>query len=609
MEYSAMKMTPKLTQQQTQQQRIVMTPKLQQAIKVLLLPQYELSQFVEEEMQQNPFLEIDEEQETALSKEDYDPSPKLNTPKVDLDKRDTEVDIDWHSVFDDLRSPVVTGNDHNHDPDAPEPDVAESKSLQDFLHEQLLYSPFSDTQFEIGEMIIGNLNDDGQLFLKLFSLPIDFSEDFETGDVSTELHTALTKKLQNSKDKNKKKEKKEKEEKEDDGTRFDIKNRDLSSIGVNSRDDRYSWILTDTKEQKTYTVLKETDELAVYELTLEDIADKLKCTVSDVEDVLQTIQSTFEPVGIAYRDIKESLCLQIEHHRLHQFNSNGHHRHENDEPLDLSKRIVEDHLDDLLNNRIMDISRSLDVEKDEVLEASRWISTLSPYPGRYFSDPAVRDLAKNSGSGQVIIPDVQIKEIDGEYRVFSLDNYVPRLRINPYYVNLMRNKKQTLDPETKKWIEEKYSDASDLLSSITQRGRTIERVTKAIFEIQSDFLTNGVNAIKPLTLKTVAEMAGVHESTVSRVTSSKNVQTPQGTYPLKFFFSNQVATTHGESVSATQAKAVIRELVRKEDSSKPLSDQAISDLLKDKGIKVARRTVQKYREELGIPASRYRKQV
>ncbi len=598
-----MKLTPKLTQHQTQQQRIVMTPKLQQAIKVLMLPQYELSQFVEQEMQQNPFLEIEEEQETALSKEDYDPSPKLNTPKIDLDKRDTEVDIDWHSVFDDLRTPVVTGNDHYHDPDAPEPDVAASKSLQDFLQEQLLYSPFSETQREIGEMIIGNLNDDGQLVLKLFSLPIDFSEDFETGYVSTELHTALTMKLQSGKDKTKK------SEKDDDRKRFDIKNRDLSSIGVDSRHDKYSWILTDTEEQKTYTVLKENDELVVYELTLDDIAYKLRCSVSDVEDVLQTIQTTFEPVGIAFRDIKESLCLQIEHHRLYPFNSNGQHKYENDEPLDLSRRIVEDHLDDLLNNRITNISRSLDVEKDEVLEASRWISTLSPYPGRYFTDPAVKDLAKNSSSGQVIIPDVQIKEIDGEYRVYSLDNYVPRLRINPYYVNLMRNKKQTLDPETKKWIEQKFSDASDLLSSITQRGRTIERVTEAIFEIQSDFLTNGANAIKPLTLKTVADMAGVHESTVSRVTSSKYVQTPQGTYPLKFFFSNQLATTHGDSVSARQVKAVIRELISKEDSSKPLSDQAVSNSLKDQGIKVARRTVQKYREELGILASRQRKHV
>lgn len=593
-----MKMTPKLTQHQTQQQRIVMTPKLQQAIKVLMLPQYELSQFVEQEMQQNPFLEIEEEHETALSKEDYDPSPKLKT----IDKRDTEVDIDWHSVFDDLRTPVVTGNKAN-DPDAPEPDVAEAISLQEFLYQQLQFSPFTDVQREIGELIIGNLNDDGQLVMKLFSLPIEFCQDFENGVVSTELEVLLVKELQYSNDNAKQ------SDGDDDEQRFKIMNRDVSSSGVDSSNNPDSWILNDTEELKTYTVVKEDDELTVYELTLEDIACEVGCSVSEVEDVLQTIQNTFEPVGVAYRDIKETLCLQIDHHRLHSFNSNGQHKSRSEEPLDLAKRIVEEHLDDLLNNKITNISRSLDVERSKIQEASRLISTLSPYPGRYFTDPAVKNLAKHHGSMQAIIPDVQIKEIDGEYRVFPLDDYVPRLRINPYYVNLMRNDNQTLEPETKKWIEQKYSDAADLLSSITQRGRTIERVTEAIFEIQSDFLTDGANAIKPLTLKTVADMAGVHESTVSRVTSSKYVETPQGTYPLKFFFSNQLATTHGKSVSAKQVKAIIQELISKEDSAKPLSDQAISNSLKEQGIKVARRTVQKYREELGILASRQRKNV
>ena len=593
-----MKMTPKLTQHQTQQQRIVMTPKLQQAIKVLMLPQYELSQFVEQEMQQNPFLEIEEEHETALSKEDYDPSPKLKT----IDKRDTEVDIDWHSVFDDLRTPVVTGNKAN-DPDAPEPDVAEAISLQEFLYQQLQYSPFTDIQREIGELIIGNLNDDGQLVMKLFSLPIDFCQDFEKGVVSTELEVLLAKQLQYSNDNAKQ------SEEDNDEQRFKIMNRDVSLTDVDSRNNPDRWTLNDTEELKTYTVVKEDDELTVYELTLEDIACEVGCSVSEVEDVLQTIQNTFEPVGVAYRDIKETLCLQIDHHRLHSFNSNGQHKSRSEEPLDLAKCIVEEHLDDLLNNKITNISRSLDVERSKIQEASKWISTLSPYPGRYFTDPAVKDLAKHHGAVQGIIPDVQIKEIDGEYRVFPLDDYVPRLRINPYYVNLMRNNNQTLEPETKKWIEQKYSDAADLLSSITQRGRTIERVTEAIFEIQSDFLTDGANAIKPLTLKTVADMAGVHESTVSRVTSSKYVETPQGTYPLKFFFSNQLATTHGKSVSAKQVKAIIQELISKEDSAKPLSDQAISNSLKEQGIKVARRTVQKYREELGILASRQRKNV
>ena len=596
-----MKLTPKLIQHQTQQQRIVMTPKLQQAIKVLMLPQYELSQFVEQEMQQNPLLEIEEEQETALTEEDYDPSPELNTPEMNLDRKDTEIDVDWHSVFDDLQTPVVTGNNNANDPDTPEPDVAEAKSLQDYLHQQLQYSPFTDTQHAIGELIIGNLNDDGQLVLKLFSLPIEFYQEFEKGFVSTKLHVALVMELQNSKAKTKQ------PEKEDDEQRFEIKKRDLTSIGVDSSNLMNSWLLTDKEEQKTYTVVKENDELAVYELTLEDIAHKIRCSVSDVENVLQKIQTTFEPVGIAFRDIRETLCLQIDHHRLHSFNSNGQYKNGNDDPLDLAKRIVEDHLDNLLNNRITNISRSLAVEKSEILEASRWIRTLSPYPGRYFADPAVKDLAKNHGSVQGIIPDVQIKEIDGEYCVFPLDDYVPRLRINPYYINLMRNKNQTLELETKKWITQKYSDAVDLLSSITQRGRTIERVTEAIFEIQSDFLTDGANAIKPLTLKTVADMAEVHESTVSRVTSSKYVQTPQGTYPLKFFFSNQLTTTHGKSASAKQVKAIVKALICKEDSTKPLSDQAISNSLKEQGIKVARRTVQKYREELDILPSRQRK--
>ena len=605
-----MNMTPKLNQHQNQNQnqnqhqnqRIVMTPKLQQAIKVLMLPQYELSQFLEQEMHQNPLLEIEEEYDTALNNEDYDPSPKLNTPEISIDKRDIEVDIDWHSVYDDLRTPVVTGNTHSNNPDAPEPDVAEPISLQDFLYQQLQFSLFTDRQREIGELIIGNLNDDGQLVLKLFSLPTEYCQDFENGFVSTELEAVLVKELQSSYENAIQSE-------EDDKKRFEIKSRSVSSASFDSSNHLDSWLLTDTAELKTYTVVKEDDNLIVYELTLEDIACKVGCSVSEVEDVLQTIQRTFEPVGIAFRDIKETLCLQIDHYRMNSYNSNGQHKNVNEDSVDLAKRIVEKHLDDLLNNRITNISRSLDVKRIEIQEASQWISTLSPYPGRYFSDPAVKDIVKHPGSVHGIIPDVQIKEIDGEYRVFPLDDYVPRLRINPYYINLLRNRDQTLEPETKEWIEQKYIDAADLLSSITQRGRTIERVTEAIFEIQSDFLTDGANAIKPLTLKTVAEMAGVHESTVSRVTSSKYVQTPQGTYPLKFFFSNQLATTHGVSVSAKQVKAVIRELISKEDSIKPLSDQAISNSLKEHGIKVARRTVQKYREELGILASRQRKNV
>ena len=181
--------------------------------------------------------------------------------------------------------------------------------------------------------------------------------------------------------------------------------------------------------------------------------------------------------------------------------------------------------------------------------------------------------------------------------------------MNPYYLNLMRNRQETLDAKAKEWIEKRYRDATNLLSSLAQRGSTIARVTEAIFEVQTEFLTEGAKSIKPLTLRTIAEKIGVHESTVSRVTSNKYVQTPHGMYPLRFFFSNELTTTQGEAVSAKQVKNLIQEMVDAETPTKPLSDQAISNALKVKGVLLARRTVQKYRDELGIPTSRERSAV
>ena len=213
---------------------------------------------------------------------------------------------------------------------------------------------------------------------------------------------------------------------------------------------------------------------------------------------------------------------------------------------------------------------------------------------------------KRVSRADAITPDVEIQYLNGKYQAISVDSYVPRLHLNPYYLNLMRNHQNTLDSEAKDWIEKRYRDAVNLINSLAQRGSTIARVTEAIFEVQTDFLTEGTKSIKPLTLKTIAEKIGVHESTVSRVTSNKHVQTPHGMYPLRFFFSNKLATTQGESVSDKQVKNLIQEMVDAEASAKPLSDQAISNALKAKGVLLARRTVQKYRDELGIPTSRER---
>ncbi|MCY4402127.1 MAG: RNA polymerase factor sigma-54 [Candidatus Poribacteria bacterium] len=595
-----MKITPKLTQTQTQQQKIIMTPKLQQAIKVLMMPQLELKQFIEQELNQNPLLEIDDEYDTALSIEEYDPTPELNKPEENIDREDTSVDIDWQSVFDDMRVPTTNVNDQWNDRDAPEPDVAEALSLQNYLLQQLQLGHFSDMEREIGELIIGNLNDDGQLQLQLFSLPNEYILELESGDLSEELQQTLSKELSDFNNK--------KSSKKVDLERiFEIKGTDDPPNTNHEEKENRSWKIIDTTDGKTYTVKHEGCELNLYELTLEDIASEVNCSVADVENVLQTIQETFEPTGIAYRDLKETLSIQIRHHEMQHFKQNGQNPYDSSVPFHLAREIVENHLQDLLESRITSISQALNVDKSIILKASQWISTLSPYPGRYFSDPSVKDLVKSPETIEGITPDVQIVNIDDEYYILPFDNYIPRLRMNPYYINLMREENNTLDSESKKWIQKKYNDATDLLSSIAQRGRTIERVTEAIFKIQSDFLTEGPQSIKPLTLKTIADMAGVHESTVSRVTSSKYVQTPIGTYPLKFFFSNQLATTHGDSVSSEHVKAEIKELISKENHKKPLSDQAISTSLKKEGIVIARRTVQKYREELGILSSRQRK--
>ena len=596
-----MRMQPKLTQTQTQQQKIVMTPKLQQAIKVLMMPQLELKQFIDQELNQNPLLEIEEEPETALSMEDYDPASEWSKPEENTSHEDTSVDIDWHSVFDDMRVPVTKTNEQYDDPDAPEPDIAEAVSLQNHLFQQLQLAPFTETERAIGELIIGNLNDDGQLKLKLFSLPIEFTADFENECLSEELQKTLSKNLSPIANNGKKSKEEAKE------LLFEVYTIVEDPEKLENGRESKSWQIVDTVSKKTYTVKHEGSQLNLYELTLKDIAVEVGCTVSEVKKVLHTVQETFEPAGVAYRDLKETLSIQIRYHEMEHHKHNGVTPYDDGVPFELAKEIIERHLEDLLNNRIAAISEVLEVDRDAILKASKWIGTLSPYPGRYFSDPSVKDLVKSPETVQGITPDVQIVKNNEDYYILPIDNYIPRLRMNPYYINLMRDDSKALDAETKKWIQKKYNDAADLLSSIAQRGRTIERVTEAIFKVQSDFLTEGPQSIKPLTLKTVADMAGVHESTVSRVTSKKYVQTPIGTYPLKFFFSNQLATTEGSSVSAEQVKAEIHEMIRKENRAKPLSDQAVSSALKKRGIVVARRTVQKYREELGILSSRQRK--
>ena len=590
-----------LTQAPQLTQKTSITPRLQQALKVLNMPLQELTQFISQELEQNPFLELEEDDEIALPTEESDPDAEWNEPEENLDREDSTVDIDWETAFEDRVSVSERINSRYSDTDELQPDLAHEGSLHEYLDEQLDLAPpeviASETEHAIAAQILGNLNDDGQLELVLFQVPCEFLPQLNEEVLSTELHIFIQKKLSAATG--------------DPDLQFSktatIAVKDTMCLSAENRGmpAHRAWKINDKDNKKTYTILYECPPdsckpaLIFYQLTLDDIAETVGCDTSLVENVLRKIQDNFEPIGIAHRDIREALLIQIRNYMMND--GDPGHRY----TLPLAHKIIKNHFDAFLNQQWDGIADALKVDITAIDAAAKWIGRLSPHPGRYFTDPTTRSLKKSSTT-EIITPDVEIQYLNGKYQAISVDNYIPRLQMNPYYVNLMRNRPDTLDAEAKAWIEKRYRDATNLLSSLAQRGSTIARVTEAIFEVQTEFLTQGVKSIKPLTLRTIAEKIGIHESTVSRVTSNKYVQTQHGMYPLRFFFSNELATTQGDAVSAKQVKNLIQEMVNAEVASKPLSDQAISNALKAKGILLARRTVQKYRDELGIPTSRER---
>ncbi|NLJ77997.1 MAG: RNA polymerase factor sigma-54 [Tissierellia bacterium] len=312
---------------------------------------------------------------------------------------------------------------------------------------------------------------------------------------------------------------------------------------------------------------------------LDQIASDLAIAIARVENVLHLIQ-TFEPIGVGARNLKECLLIQVR----------------NDGYIDSHiELLIEEHLEDIANNRLTKISKELDIGLEEVQFLCDYIRTLEPKPGRAYSD--------NIDDVKYIIPDATIRFIDGEYIILLNDITGPRLNINHFYRNLIRQKG---DSSASEYLTEKLNSAMWIIRSIEQRRQTIYNVIESILKFQRDFFDKGKLGLKPLTLKEVAEDIGMHESTVSRATSGKYVQTPRGLYELKYFFTSGVSTD-GQDMSSTSIKVLIKELIDEEDSKKPYSDQRITDILKKKGIQISRRTVAKYRDELEIPSSTMRR--
>jgi RNA polymerase sigma-54 factor len=305
-------------------------------------------------------------------------------------------------------------------------------------------------------------------------------------------------------------------------------------------------------------------------------------TLEEAEGMLVVVQR-MDPAGVGARNLRESILIQLDEKELEG---------------ELCHTLVHDHFDDFLNHRWTEIARSLSVSAKEVQDAADEVAKLDPKPGIQYGPD--RD--------PYIIPDLIVEKIDGEYHVFLNDTNLPRLRLSRSYREVARDRNK-YKGENKEFIAAKLNSANWMIQAIEQRRQTMLKVMNFIVDRQREFFEKGVQFLRPLTLREVADYIEMHESTVSRVTNEKYVQTPRGVYHLKFFFSSGLSTTSGESISARGVKAKIEALVAQEDEKKPLTDQKVVNLLEADGIKIARRTVAKYRDQLGILPARMRKRV
>ncbi len=480
-------------------QKLIMTPQLQQAIKLLQLSRLELVQSVAQELTENPVLEElspesseeapegegESASEAPAAAEALPESAPEQEGAQEL-KSDLELGPQWDEYLNEMGDGRDYGSAEADDKELPSYDQTLTRlpSLSDHLRWQLHLSTSDPAIIRGGEWIIGNLDDDGYLRASL-------------------------------------------------------------------------------------------DELSQQS----GIADR------DMERALDLIQGC-DPLGVGARDLRECLLIQAR-----QLDLGG----------SLVEKIILDHLPDLEKRKYPQIAKALAVTPQEVMEASQIIiHELEPKPGRPYL----------TSETNYVTPDVYVIKVEDRYVVQLNDEGIPRVRINPYYRKLLSSK-NSVDKVTKEYIEERLRSAQWLIKGMEQRSKTIYKVAESIVKFQTEFLDQGISQLKPMVLKDVAEDIGMHESTISRVTTNKYMHTPQGIFPLKFFFTTgfTVGTGSGAEISSLTVKDVIQKMIKEEDLAAPLKDQQIVDALKAKGIDIARRTVAKYREELRIPPTSVRRRV
>ncbi len=462
-------------------QKLILTPSLQQAIKLLPMSTLELADLLNQEVVENPLLEeVPTEELQAAEATPATEKEGEEVPKAD--KSDSWDDADYEYFFGDYL-------DDGYRPRAPqevkelppiENTLSTSASLTDHLEWQLSLQTDAEPIREIGEAIIGNLDDDGYL---------------------------------------------------------------VASV--------------------------------------DEIAAMGPWPVEDVERALRLIQG-FDPIGVAARDLQECLTLQVQHLHLQGTPT---------------EKIVTEHLRLLHNHQMPDLARKLGLTMEELKHHVEIIQHLDPKPGSRF----------NPQPSQYVIPDVYIVKVEDQYVAVLNEDGLPQLRISPTYRRLLDKGAAENTDETRAYVKDKFRSALWLIKSVEQRQKTIHKVATSISTFQRDFLDHGIEHLRPLVLRDVANDIGMHESTVSRVVTNKYMHTPQGVFEMKYFFHSGISSSYGDAVSSVTIKNRIKKIIEGEDPRKPLSDSKIVNILQREGLMLARRTIAKYREELKIPTSNQRK--
>jgi RNA polymerase sigma-54 factor len=465
-------------------QKLIMTPSLQQAIKLLQLSKLELQEVLNQELLENPLLE---EGADEAKNEEPEPPEQVKTEeekKADENKeKDSFDEIDYDAYFQDyIEYGYNPRMNEEHEEFPIENTLTRPPNLADHLTWQLSMSDAAPRIKDIANFLIGNIDEDGYL-----RASVD----------------------------------------------------EVEKAGPYAR--------------------------------------------ADVDEAIRLLQS-FDPIGVGARDLRECLLLQLE-------------RLELEDPL--VARIIRDHWDMFMNRQFVQLAKTVGIELKELETIVEIITRLDPKPGRkYSSERAI-----------YVEPDVYVHKVGDDYVIMLNEDGMPKLRINGSYRQMLNHMDSKSDGETVNYIKEKIRSAVWLIKSLDQRQRTIYKVAESIVKHQREFLEKGIDFLRPLVLRDVADDIQMHESTVSRVVSNKYMHTPRGLFLMKYFFHSGIDSDYGEDISSLTVKRKIQMFIQGEDPRKPLSDSKIMKILNDEGINIARRTVAKYRDELNIPSSTDRKQI